>query len=199
MSTSTILEVINEGIENAFSNHNKILFGKVEKVNEKTIDIKPSYNGLYNGEEFELPLLVDVIPIFLQGGTSYRADPISVGDYAVIFISDRCIEGWYNGNDNKLPRQYKMHDLSDAFAIVGINQLSNAITVPNVITEIGDKHIEGNHEHIGNVTHTGNYNLTGNLTVTGDIILNGLSLQSFVTTHTHSGVQNGSGNTGAPN
>lgn len=49
----------------------------------------------------------------------------------------------------------------------------------------------------GNLTiNNGNTTMNGNLTVTGTITNNGKNIGS---THTHSGVQPGSGNTGAPN
>lgn len=180
-----LIQAINSGIDKAFAEHTKIIWGKVEKVEEKTIDIQPSYKGTYNGKERSLPLLTKVPPIFLQGGTSYRADPITVGDYALIFIADRCIENWYNNEDNKVPRQYRIHDLSDAFAIVGINPLVKAITIPTVITEIGNKYKEGDCEHIGNIDHTGNYIQEGDYTQTGDYNLTG--------DITHEGDQNTTG------
>lgn len=173
IDNTKILEVVNNGIENTFSKFNKIIWGEVVKVNEKTIDIQPSYKGRYNEKDRDLPLLVDVPPIFLQGGGSYRADPINTGDFALVFIADRCIEQWYYGNNNQAPRQYRMNDLADAFAIVGINQLATAITIPKVITEIGDKFKEGNCEHIGNITHVGDYLMTGNFTLNGNLTVNG--------------------------
>lgn len=182
-----ITEIIEYGIEQALSNYSKIIWGKVVKVNEKTIDIQPGFKGLYNGEERQLPLLINVPPMFLHGGSSYRADPISVGDFALVFIADRCIEQWYYGNDNQVPRQFRMHDLADAFAIVGIRQLANAITIPNVITEIGDKYIEGDYIHYGNVTINGSLTVIG-----GDVVADGISLKN----HTHLG--DSGGNTSKP-
>lgn len=173
IDNTKILEVVNNGIENTFSKFNKIIWGEVVKVKEKTIDIQPSYKGRYNEKDRDLPLLVDVPPIFLQGGGSYRADPIKEGDFALVFIADRCIEQWYYGNNNQAPRQYRMNDLADAFAIVGINQLLTAITIPDVITEIGDKFKKGDCEHIGDINHQGNYIQEGDFTQNGNKLING--------------------------
>lgn len=46
----------------------------------------------------------------------------------------------------------------------------------------------------GNITHTGNTNQTGSTTVTGEVTAGSIPL----TTHKHTGVQTGAGNTGGP-
>lgn len=173
LDVNDLIEPILNGIDNALSKINKITIARVEKVEEKTIDLQPVFKGKFDGKEYEMPLLTKVPPIFLQGGGSYRADPISVGDYALIFISDRCIENWYNGKDNQVPRQYRIHSLSDAFAIVGINPIATALTIPTVITEIGNKYKNGNCEHLGDITHTGLYTQEGNFVRNGDLTNNG--------------------------
>ena len=76
-----------------------------------------------------------------------------------------------------------MHDYSDAIAIVGLNNINDAIAIPT------------DHEKVnGNIQHTGNYALTGNLThvgnnvTTGDITASGFIKASIFKTGAFSGV-----------
>jgi len=197
--------------------------GRVIAVNSKTIDVQPVLNRQVKGESISLPVFSQVPPVFLQGGGSYHAFPIAKGDYCLLIITERCFDSWYNGQDGVSPVEYRMHDYSDGFAIVGINPASGAITIPSVIQETGDTNQDGDFTHQGDREQTGNYTITGNITqvgdvdltgnltqvgdmaidgkldVTGDItcndiIVNGISFNS----HVHGGVVSGGSNTGGP-
>lgn len=58
----------------------------------------------------------------------------------------------------------------------------------------GGIHVVGDITHEGDYIQTGNQTVTGLVTVTKDVVAAGISL----VTHTHGGVQTGSGKTGAP-
>jgi hypothetical protein len=122
----------------------------------------------------------------MQGGTSYTAHPISVGDYALVVFCERSFDRWYLGADGVRPPELRMHDYSDGFAFVGVNPLSKAIEIPTVIKQVGDTHQTGDYVHIGNRTQTGDFTLNGNLTingnltVTGDATIGGISFLSHV-------------------
>jgi len=204
---NSLTNIISSAINEALSNTHTSTIAKVTKIQNSTISVKPVFKRVIKGVEVELPEFAEV-PIFtLQGGSNYRIMPIAKGDYALLIFSERCIDDWLvGGADNKKPREYRMHDYSDAIAIVGLNNVTNAINIP-----VGYEEVKGNIEHTGDNTQTGDYNLTGNVEqtgdytqtgehiVTGDIILNGISLNDFVNNHTHSGVQTGASNTGTPN
>ena len=204
-------DVIKRFIGDSVSKIHTTTIGRVVKVSEKTIDIQPVINLIYNGEDLPLPVLAEVPPVFMQGGTSYTAHPIAVGDYALVVFTERAYDRWYSGTDGVRPPELRMHDYSDGFAIVGINTLADAITIPAVITQIGDTYQQGNYEHDGDRVQTGhqtvngNVIINGNLTVNGDIGCTGRLTVATATiggidfgTHTHSGVQTGSGSTGVP-
>lgn len=222
--TERLKETIDSAIHNALANTHTCAVAKVVAVNATTLDVKPVVSRVVDGKAVELPVFVDVPPIFLQGGTSYTAHPISVGDSCLLFFAERATDYWYSGNDNVAPLEVRMHDYSDGFAIVGINPLAAALTIPNVITHIGNTYAEGNYEqvgdydHTGERTHLGNHTTTGVVTVngslivnaqagdnvtingvtlniiSGDVIADGISLKN----HVHGGVQPGTGTTGAP-
>ena len=207
----TMAEVIQSIVTREIEGIHTTQLGRVVAVGETTIDVQPVIKKVMNGSIIDMPLFKDVPPIFMQGGSSFETWPIAVGDYCLLFIAETCIDRWYLGEDDQAPNEDRHFDYSDSFALVGINPLASAKTIPEVITSEGDKHITGNYTHIGNTLQTGdttqtgnviqigNYTLTGTLNVTGDIVLNGVSLSSFVSSHTHGGVTTGVGNTAVPN
>ena len=149
----TLTNVLQNAINEALSNTHTSTIAKVTKVTGSTISVKPVFKRVLNDVEVELPEFAEV-PIFtLQGGSNYRIMPIAVGDTALLVFSERCIDDWYLGADNKKPREYRMHDYSDAIAIVGLNNINDAIAIPT------------GHEKVqGDIEHTGNYTLIGDIT-----------------------------------
>jgi hypothetical protein len=162
-----------------------ITIAQVTAVQEKTISCVPVITRLVNGESIPLPEFIEVPLITQQGGASFIHMPIAQGDYCLLLITERCFDAWYNGQDFQPPLEYRMHDYSDGFALVGVNNMAGAITIPDVITMIGDTYQQGNYEHdgdrkqtgnyelIGNITQEGNFDQTGNITTTGSITSGG--------------------------
>jgi hypothetical protein len=201
MSENQLIDTLIKTIDDALANLHTCTIAKVTKVGSSTISCKPVMNRLVNGTSIELPEFTEVPLLTLQGGSSYIHFPIAVGDYALLMFSERCFDGWYNGQDFNTPLEYRMHDYSDGIAIVGINNLAGAIEIPKVIQQTGDTNKDGDHTHQGDYDLTGNMTITGNLTVDGNITVNtgDLTVQgvSFLN-HVHSGVQTGTSNTGGP-
>lgn len=174
-----LIETLQIALKQAQANLHTSTIGRVVKVNEKTVDIQPVINRKVDGEDIKLPVFVEVPVMHLHGGSSYTAYPISVGDYALLIFTERCFDNWYEGRDETLPLEFRMHDYSDAVAIVGLYNRAGEITIPKVITHIGDVYEVGDHEHIGNVEQTGNLIIKGNVTVIGgDIVADGISLKN---------------------
>lgn len=157
-----LLDIINLSIQAKLVNIHTATIGRVVKVNEKTINIQPVINREVNGESVALPVFIEVPPVFMQGGGSYTAHPIKVGDHCLLIITERSFDNWYLGKDEKSPVEFRMHDYSDGFAIVGVNPLEAAIKIPSVITHIGDTYAEGNWEVKGNFDIEGDLSSTGN-------------------------------------
>ena len=173
MEELQLADVLTAAIAQALNNTHTVCIAKVTEVNEKTINAQPVINRVVKGESVELPEFIEIPPIFLQGGSSYTAHPISIGDYCLLIINERCFDNWYNGQDLLKPLEMRTHDYSDSFAIVGINPLSSAITIPSVVTQIGDTYQEGDYIHLGDRTQTGNIDLTGNYKQVGDLDITG--------------------------
>jgi hypothetical protein len=215
-----LLDIITQVIDESLANLHTATIARVTAVGQTTINCKPVLARVVDGQKVQLPEFKAVPPCFMQGGGSYTAHPIAVGDYALLIFTERCFDNWYGGVDNEIPLEYRMHDYSDGFAIVGINPLGQAIPIPSVIKQVGDTRQEGNYDHEGNRVQAGNHTITGNLTVNGNMTINGdggggtvnMNGIDFVLTggdvtvdgvsvksHTHNGVQTGSGNTGTTN
>lgn len=156
-----------DAIITALANTHTILIAKIVAVKAKTIDVKPVIQRVVDGKNIDLPVFPDVPPVFMQGGTSYDAHPIAVDDYCLVLINERCFDRWYAGADGAPPLEFRMHDYSDGFALVGINPASMAKTIPATIERFGDSTVTGDW------VHSGSYALTGPLTVTGDATITG--------------------------
>jgi hypothetical protein len=210
---ATLYDTISLAITEALANTHTALIAKITSVGSLTINAQPVINRKVDGKSVKLPEFIEVPPIFLQGGGSYTAHPIAPGDYCLLIINERCFDKWYAGGDFSEPLEDRMHDYSDAFAIVGVNPQAGGITIPEVITQMGDTYQEGNYEHVGNRTQTGDFTITGNVVITGSLTVNGgpITTDGAITadgditangistsTHVHTGVSAGPDDTGAP-
>jgi phage baseplate assembly protein gpV len=167
MREDRLIETINAAMDEVSANLHTCAVAKVTAVQDKFISCQPVINRVVNNKSVRLPEFVEVPVITLQGGASYIAMPISIGDYCLLFFNERCFDGWYNGQDNINPVEMRMHNYSDGFAFVGVNPKAQAISNPSVMT------FEGNAQQNGDYTHDGATEQTGNYTVTGDVNING--------------------------
>nr|WP_228351034.1 MULTISPECIES: Gp138 family membrane-puncturing spike protein [Limnobaculum] len=67
----------------------------------------------------DLPVLVDIPVSFPRGGGVTLTFPISQGDECLVIYSDRCIDFWWQSGSVQETVEPRMHDVSDAFVIVG--------------------------------------------------------------------------------
>ena len=173
MESKQLIDTLMLAVDQALSNVHTATIAKVTGVNAKTINCRPVTDRVVDGEAIKLPEFIDVPPLFMQGGGSYTAHPIAVGDYCLLVFTERCFDRWYNGQDFQPPLEMRMHDYSDGIALVGINPLAGAITIPDVIQHTGDANQDGNYTHQGNRTQTGDLTIEGDIDLTGDLTVNG--------------------------
>ncbi|EPG3940609.1 TPA: phage baseplate protein [Klebsiella pneumoniae] len=89
-----------------------------------TAVVQPAIKGAEKDESgaevsVNLPLLVDVPVIFPRGGGCTLTFPVKAGDECLVIFADRCIDFWWQSGGIQEPVDERMHDLSDAFCIVG--------------------------------------------------------------------------------
>ena len=169
LKNKDLLDVMMEAISHSLSNVHTATIAKITSVGAATINCRPVTSRIVDGKGIDLPEFVDVPMLVLQGGGSYTAYPVAIGDYALLIFTERCFDRWWSGQDFQPPPELRMHDYSDGIAIVGLNPMSGAIAIPATIKQLGDAEQVGNYTHSGNMTRTGDTNLTGNATATGFI------------------------------
>jgi hypothetical protein len=75
----------------------------------------------------ELPKLVNCPVMVLFGGGSYLTMPIASGDECILLFNDRDFGEWLVNGGVQVPTTFRIHDLSDGMAIVGLRNLQNSI------------------------------------------------------------------------
>jgi len=183
----TIENVIMSAIANALADTHTNLLAKVTRVNSKTIDCKPVISKVVNKKKIDLPTFIEVPVINFLGGSSSIQMPIEVGDYCILFVSERCFDNWYSGKDFERPLEVRFHDYSDSVALVGLKNKNGELDIPTVITILGDTKTVGNWNMTGDIDILGDVNIVGNLNVTGnigitqgDLTVDGISFKNHV-------------------
>lgn len=75
----------------------------------------------------------DIPIVFPSAGGFTITMPIAAGDEVLVIFASRCIDAWWqSGGTGNLPLEYRMHDLSDGFAIPGPRSIPNV--VPSIST-----------------------------------------------------------------
>lgn len=110
------------------------------KVLKKRNAVSPSSNN-YTDVIIDYPMLVRVPVIVLNGGGAYTTYPIAKGDTCLLMFCDRDIDLWLElGNTQSPPNTERMHDLSDAVALVGVYPVTNPIpsySIDSIMTVFG--------------------------------------------------------------
>lgn len=168
---------------------------------------------LVGGELAQIPPLVDVPVSFPRGGGFAVTFPLRTGDEGFVVFSERCFDGWWQSGKSSEPLDFRQHDLSDAMFVPGICSVPNAISdfftgglslqtldgSTFIRVENNKITIQGDIEHQGNTNQTGSTTTSETITAknvigTEDVTAGGISGKN----HTHSGVESGDKNTGAP-
>ena len=202
MTLAALLELQNKDTKRQINCHQ---VGEIVSFDPatQTAEVKVKMSFLLNGEIKEYPLLLDCPCIVLAGGQGSVTFPITAGDSCLVLFNDRDMDNWYSGGQTMPPRTERLHDFSDAIALVGLrnkqNQISGYFAQGTEIKYAGSTiKLENGKITITNGTSSvvmngGNIQLTGAVSVTGSFTVNGKDVGD---NHRHSGVSTGSGNTG---
>ena len=173
--------------------------------NTQTASVQPAIQRIFTEKgAVNLPLCVDVPVAFPGGGDFFLTFPVKPGDECILLFSERAIDLWHVYGGTRPPAEYRMHDLSDGLAIVGLNSQPRKIPGFNAEdTELrsrdGETHITMKPDGtIKNVNAAGSTELTPDgrfiIKAPGGIILDGnTTLKGNMTS------QAGNGGTGACN
>jgi hypothetical protein len=160
-----------------------------------------------------MPPISDCPVMFPGGGGFTLTFPVAADDECLLVFANRCIDLWWqNGDGVHIQADYRMHDLSDGFAFVGVRSQPRALG--NVQTNKVELRNDGRSMYVQidssggiklkattlvtidapDVTLTGNLTAAGTITGTTDVVAGTKALKA----HVHSGVQSGGSNTGGP-
>jgi hypothetical protein len=144
---------------------------QVEQINEDGSKVLKEY-----------PLLLECPVMVLFGGVDVLTMPIASGDNCIVLFNDRDIDSWVAAGDGQYPVTQRVHDLNDAFAIVGIRPLTNSIAnyLANGIRlshGIGNSQIDLKTDLIESIAdlflHNGDMTITKDLRVQRDFYIEG--------------------------
>lgn len=154
-----------------------------------------------------MPVAVDVPIVFPSGGGFTLTFPVAVGDECLLVFASRCIDAWWQSGGVQVQADFRMHDLSDAFALVGPRSQANLLGSVNT-TDAELRNDAGTLKVAlkadGSMALTSSVqiditaptvNITADVHTTGALTNNSKDVGSG---HRHSGIQPGGSNTGGP-
>lgn len=177
----------------------------------QTATVQPAVQGQVTAPDgtvtlLSLPVITDVPVQFPAGGGFSLTFPVVKGDECLIVFASRGIDAWHALGGVQQPTAARKHNLSDAFAIVGVRSNPRVLSPAPSTTAVQLRNDAGTalveiqpSGHIRAIAPAG-FEVTGNMTVSGtittpaDVIAGTVSLK----THIHSGVQTGGGTSGMP-
>jgi hypothetical protein len=108
----------------------------VQSVNlaKMTCVVQLAIQGRYEDQQGKLNWVniskISDVPIcFPSAGGFTITFPMAINDEVLVIFASKCIDAWWqNGGYLNKPMEYRMHDLSDGFAIPGPKSLPNVLT-----------------------------------------------------------------------
>jgi hypothetical protein len=94
----------------------------------QTATVEVLYKPRLNGQPTAMPDLVEVPVVFPRGGGSALTFPIKAGDGVQLQFQSRDMGNWYASGEASEAGSARMHDLSDAVAIPGLNHSGKVLT-----------------------------------------------------------------------
>lgn len=171
-----------------------------------TLSAQPTIKGILRtktGAVAEsLPVLQDVPIVWPSGGGVTLTLPVAAGDECLLVIADRCIDAWWQSGGVQLPMDARDHDLSDAFALVGVRSQPRVIagisgTAAQLRTDDGQTVISLESGAVSikatAVSIDGDLTVKGKTDFVGSVKANGVTIDD---THKHDGVRTGTGTSG---
>lgn len=205
------LTIIRDAIDAAQSILQTCMPGIIKEVDleRMTVTVQPAIQaharqadgGL---ELLDFPLLRDVPLHFPSGGGCTLTFPVKAGDECLLVFSSRCIDLWWQNGGVQAPFEVRRHDLSDAFALVGVRsqpRVISGISADSVQlrSDDGASSITLNPDAQEITLQATTIKVVGSLEVQGNASIQGTLTNNDVpvgSTHTH---PVGSPNTGVPN
>lgn len=190
-SRKTLAQALEAHFGNFSESLNCVKIGKIENVDttNQTVDVQILHkrvNMNFKTRELKDYSLLKQVPfVVIGGGQANLTFPIAKGDNCLLLFCDYEIDRWWDTGES-LPSNFeRKHDISDAFAIVGIHSMVDLIQGYSRYVQLkysdNSKIVVGNEITLNNsqVTATGDVNASG--TITGAQIVAGNGFSGVVT------------------
>lgn len=142
--TPTLAEVVNRGLQLLSQQLYSIRVGRIEKfdASKGLADVQPlqqEIREIDGGEEVYTIAVIPNVPVICLGGGDYADTyPVAQGDECLLLVSDRSVDAWFDQGGVVDPVDVRRHNLTDAFALVGLRSKSRALSEwPTDRREIG--------------------------------------------------------------
>lgn len=134
-SDPDLTDVLENLKEDIYKNINSVQVGNIEAFNaaKQTVSVQIAIKQVIDEDDNgvkryqNLPLLIECPIVILSGGSAHITIPPQVGDGCLLLFNDRDIENWFLDGGIKAPNGLRKHDLSDAFAVVGVRNMQTVI------------------------------------------------------------------------
>jgi hypothetical protein len=132
------------------------------------------------------PLFVDCPVLFPGGGGFTLTFPILPGDEVLMIFASRCIDAWWDMSGVQKQSEFRMHDMSDGFALVGPRSRPRALAAASTngvelraddrssYIRIGPSGAILVHSSGTVGVEAPTINLTGTVNITGDVNITGV-------------------------
>lgn len=136
-----------------FSTLNCVKVGQISSYNatKKTAQVQILFKRILPDDSIvSYKPLIDCPVFTLQGGGGAIQFPVAAGDQCLLLFSDRRLDEWLQNGAQAAPGDGRMHDLSDAICLVGLNALNSALAANPT-----NKVVILYHNQVLNLTQTG--------------------------------------------
>lgn len=199
--STTLAAVILEAVRARSVETHTALPGIIESFNEETqtakvrIPLKRDLRDSDGNESVGSWPILPGVPVWMpHAGGFHITLPVAKGDECLLIILERDISKWYDEGLEESPETRRMHDISDAVALVGLNRNENRLTPYNesdlvISNDAGDQSVilkaGGDIElKAGNVKVIGNLEVTGGTELGSVVNSNGTDIGEG---HSHDG------------
>lgn len=148
----------------------------------QTAEVQIKMMKTQNGELKDYAILLDCPCIVLGGGKGRVTFPITAGDSCLVLFNDRDIDNWFASGQKMQPRTERMHNYSDAIALVGIHNRLNQIT------DYFADGVELKHGNSSIKLKDGYIDIKGNVNVVQNTVDDN-SLHAYIISSYHSGTE----------
>ena len=146
--TISLTEGFKTAINSMLSDIYTCLPGKIVRianVKRRRISVRPELQKVFLDETVLDPPIIENVPLLFTGTSDAIVKfPINVGDKVLLMFAQRSIDNWLSKGDLTTPGSKRKFDLSDAFAIPGVqafNENHQLITDNNNLEIIFDNKI----------------------------------------------------------